>query len=83
MLRAIREIARNRKPKLQFLGSGGVKVKAIRIVEENPLFLRVKKYHLVILVVEKATLKQHAALSKKQWPLLKRTLRIEVLSGKG
>jgi hypothetical protein len=36
----------------------------------------------VIFVVEKATPKQHAALSKKQWPLLKRTLRKEVLSGK-
>jgi hypothetical protein len=33
-------------------------------------------------VVEKATPKQHAALSKKQWPLLKRTPKTEVLSEK-
>jgi hypothetical protein len=38
MLRVIREIARNRKPKSQLLGSRGVKVKTIRRVEENPLF---------------------------------------------
>jgi hypothetical protein len=38
MLRAILEIARNRKPKPQFLGIRGVKVKTIRRVEENPLF---------------------------------------------
>jgi hypothetical protein len=36
----------------------------------------------VIFVVEKATPKQHAALSKNKWPMLKRTLRTEVLSGK-
>jgi hypothetical protein len=35
----------------------------------------------VIFVVEKATPKQHAALSKKQWPVLQRTPRTEVLSG--
>jgi hypothetical protein len=33
-------------------------------------------------VVAKATQKQHTTLSKNQWPQLKRTLRIEVLSGK-
>jgi hypothetical protein len=33
-------------------------------------------------VVEKATSKQHAALSKNQWPLLKRTPRTQVLSGR-
>jgi hypothetical protein len=33
-------------------------------------------------VVEKATPKHHAALIKNKWPLLKRTLRTEVLSGK-
>jgi hypothetical protein len=37
MLRAILEIARNRKPK-PFLGSRGVNEKHIRRVEENPLF---------------------------------------------
>jgi hypothetical protein len=36
----------------------------------------------VIFVVEKATPKQHATLSKKQWPLLKRTSRKAVMSGK-
>jgi hypothetical protein len=38
ILRAIHEIARNRKPKLQLLGNRGVKVKTIRRVEEDPLF---------------------------------------------
>jgi hypothetical protein len=38
MQRKILEIARNRIPKPQFLGSRGVKVKTIRRVEENPLF---------------------------------------------
>jgi hypothetical protein len=33
-------------------------------------------------VVQKATPKEHAALSKKQWPLIKRTPSTEVLSGK-
>jgi hypothetical protein len=37
----------------------------------------------VIFVAERATPKQHVELSKKQWPLLKRTLRTEVLSVKG
>jgi predicted metal-binding transcription factor (methanogenesis marker protein 9) len=36
----------------------------------------------VIFVVEKATPKQHAALSKNQWTLIKRTLSTEVLSEK-
>jgi hypothetical protein len=36
----------------------------------------------VIFVVEKATPKQHAELSKQQWPLLKRITRTEVLSGR-
>jgi hypothetical protein len=38
MHRAILEIARNRKPKPQILVSRGVRVKAIRRVEENPIF---------------------------------------------
>jgi hypothetical protein len=38
MLRVTHEIARNKKPKTQFLGSKGLKVKTIRNVEENPLF---------------------------------------------
>jgi hypothetical protein len=38
MLRVIREIARNIKPKPQLLGSRGVKVKIIRRVEAKPLF---------------------------------------------
>jgi hypothetical protein len=36
----------------------------------------------VINVVEKDTQKQHAVLSKKQWHLLERKLRTEVISGK-
>jgi hypothetical protein len=36
----------------------------------------------VTFVAEKATPKQHAGLSKNQWPLLKRTLRKELLSEK-
>jgi hypothetical protein len=36
----------------------------------------------VIFVAERSTPKQHAKFSKKQWPLLKRTLRTEVLSEK-
>jgi hypothetical protein len=36
----------------------------------------------VIIVADRATPKQHAELNKKQWPLLKRTLRTEVLSGR-
>jgi hypothetical protein len=65
MLTAILGITSSRKLKTQFLGSRGVKVKIIRRVEEKSLFLKVKNFHLVIFVVEKATLKQHAALSKK------------------
>jgi hypothetical protein len=74
--------SKDQKTKPQFLGSRGVKVKTLRRVEANHLFLRVNIYHLVIFVAERATPKQHAALSKNQWPLLKRTLRTEVLSGK-
>jgi hypothetical protein len=61
---------------------GGVKVKTIRIMEEKLLFWKVKNCNLVIIVVEKATPKQRAALSKTQWTLRKRTPRTEVLSEK-
>jgi hypothetical protein len=37
-MKLIKGIARNRKPKAQFLGSRGVKVKTIIRVEENPPF---------------------------------------------
>jgi hypothetical protein len=74
--------SKEKKPKPQFLRSRGLKVKTIRSVEENPLFWRVKICHLVIFVAERATPKHHAKSSKKQWPLLKWTLRTEVLSGK-
>jgi hypothetical protein len=75
--------SKEHKTKTSIPRKQGLKVKAIRIVEEKPLFLRVKIYHLVFFVVEKATPKHHTALSKKQRPLLKRTLRTDVISGKG
>jgi hypothetical protein len=59
----------------------GVGVKIINSGVKTFIF-KVKNYHLVIFVLEKATPKQHAALSKNQWPLLKRTPRTELLSGK-
>jgi hypothetical protein len=76
ILRAMLGIAKSREPKPQFLESREVKVKIIRRLEEKSLFWKVKNYHLVIFVVEKATPKQHAAIRKEQWPLLKKCSQI-------
>jgi hypothetical protein len=61
-----------------FLGSRGAgKANIKREVEENP-----PDVPYFYFAVKKITLEQHVVLRQKSWPLLRKKLRTEVLSGK-